>query len=191
VTVSDPMDRLARIDNSSFCRLNGPSARLTLWWQPVYNSGSITEPNPRYISFNFSAVSLIFLPRELTFICTCTHTHRAKNRIIDTGHLMLFILTSFSLEWISLTIKTLPVCLLAHCMFGGHVDTFSERVPRKQVRTVRNILYIYNIIWYDRHAKYMPSMALWTYSSAKYSIAHSHAWVTGHSNLANCKFILV
>jgi hypothetical protein len=27
--------------------------------------------------------------------------------------------------------------------------------------------------------------------SVKYSIAHSHAWVTGHSNLVNCKFTLM
>ena len=25
----------------------------------------------------------------------------------------------------------------------------------------------------------------------KYSIAHSHVWTNGHSNLANCKFTLV
>ena len=59
MTILDPMDGLARIvydNNVSFCRLGGPSAWLTLRWQPEYN-GSIVEPEQRTISFNFSAVS--------------------------------------------------------------------------------------------------------------------------------------
>ena len=59
VTLLDLMDGLARIvydNNASFCRLGGPSAWLTLWWQPGSN-GTIVEPNQRTMSFNFSAVS--------------------------------------------------------------------------------------------------------------------------------------
>ena len=59
VTVPDSMDGLARImydNNASFCRLGGPSARLTLVWRPEYND-TIVEPDQRTMSFNFSAVS--------------------------------------------------------------------------------------------------------------------------------------
>ena len=59
VTLADSMDGLATIvyDNkASFCKLNGPSARLTLLWEQEYND-TIEEPNQRTMSFSFSAVS--------------------------------------------------------------------------------------------------------------------------------------
>ena len=58
VTLPDSMDGLATVDNNnnaSFCRLGGPSAQLTLWWEP--KNSEITEAAPRRMSFNFSAVS--------------------------------------------------------------------------------------------------------------------------------------
>lgn len=57
VTLLDPMDGLAGImydNNRSFCRLGGPSAWLTLRWQP---KNAIVEPDYRNMAFNFSAVS--------------------------------------------------------------------------------------------------------------------------------------
>ena len=116
VTLLDPMDGLARImydNNASFCRLGGPSAWLTLWWQPGSN-GTIMEPNQRTMSFNFSAVSYSS-SGGLVLLCNniiCMHTCRVNKRANNIGRLMLFISTSFSLEWISPTMQTLPVCCI-------------------------------------------------------------------------------
>ena len=55
VTLVDSIGGLVAIDNASFCQLGGPSAQLTLLWEPENNE--ITEADPHRMSFHFSAVS--------------------------------------------------------------------------------------------------------------------------------------
>ena len=52
-----------------------------------------------------------------------------------------------------------------------------ERAPHKRYSYVRILYYI--LLWYVGHAKYMPSYGSMDIS-AKYAIAHSHTWATGH-----------
>ena len=71
-----------------------------------------------------------------------------------------------------------------------------ERAPHKRYSYAQIVyIYIYILSWYIGHTKYMPSMALYMYISAKYSIVHSHVWATDciirRSNLTNFKFTLV
>ena len=55
----------------------------------------------------------------------------------------------------------------------------TERAPHKQYSCARMIYYYFILLWYVRHVKLYTqhgSMSI----NAKYSIAHSHAWATGH-----------
>ena len=57
---------------------------------------------------------------NFNFVFLMCNIHRATNRTGDTGRLMLFILMSFSLQWISPSTKTFPVIIISlHMRWSG------------------------------------------------------------------------